>query len=158
MVQELPTLPEHLSSIFSFICMFCRWLFVVLYFFFWPLCCLFSHIYGFWLRLWYLQEEFENTKGVISIEEQTTQWTKEKVQKDKQPSTKHTYKTKDRVTRTPLRSVCEPGCSSRVSSYKPGDKSWMRKGPDDDYNKWNISVVICNTDILQPSTKSWWRP
>jgi hypothetical protein len=26
-----------------------------------------------------------------------------KVQKDKQRSTKHTYKTKDRVTRTPLR-------------------------------------------------------
>jgi hypothetical protein len=36
------------------------------------------------------------------IEEQTTQWTKEKLQKDKQPSTKHTQKTKDRVTRTPL--------------------------------------------------------
>ena len=28
-------------------------------------------------------------------EEQTTQWPKEKVQKDKQRSTKHTYKTKD---------------------------------------------------------------
>ena len=36
-------------------------------------------------------------------EEQTTQWQKEKVQKDKQRSTKHTYKTKDRVTRTPLK-------------------------------------------------------
>ena len=32
-------------------------------------------------------------------EEQTKQWPKEKVQKDKQQSTKHTYKTKDRVTR-----------------------------------------------------------
>jgi len=30
-------------------------------------------------------------------EEQTTQWQKEKVQKDKR-STKHTHKTKDRVT------------------------------------------------------------
>ena len=28
-------------SIFSFICMFCRSLFDLLYFFFWPLCCLF---------------------------------------------------------------------------------------------------------------------
>ena len=28
-------------SIFSFICMFCRSLFVLWYFFFWPLCCLF---------------------------------------------------------------------------------------------------------------------
>jgi len=32
-------------------------------------------------------------------EEQTTQWSKEKVQKDKQRYTKHTYKTKGRVTR-----------------------------------------------------------
>jgi hypothetical protein len=36
-------------------------------------------------------------------EEQTPQWSKEKAQKDKQRSTKHTYKTKDRVTRTPLK-------------------------------------------------------
>ena len=35
-------------------------------------------------------------------EEQTTQWPKEKVQKDKQRYTKHTHKTKDRVIRTPL--------------------------------------------------------
>jgi hypothetical protein len=31
-------------------------------------------------------------------EERTTQWPKEKGQKDKQRSTKHTHKTKDRVT------------------------------------------------------------
>ena len=36
------------------------------------------------------------------FEEQTTQWPKEKVQKYKQRYTKHTHKTKDRVTRTPL--------------------------------------------------------
>jgi hypothetical protein len=35
-----------------------------------------------------------NQKPYIE-EEQTTQWPKEKVQKDKQRSTKHTYKTKD---------------------------------------------------------------
>jgi hypothetical protein len=40
-------------------------------------------------------------------EEHTTQWPKEKVQRDKQRSTKHTYKTKDRVTRTPLKTGCE---------------------------------------------------
>ena len=40
---------------------------------------------------------------------QTTQRPKEKVQKDKQRSTKHTYKAKDRVTRTPLR---PPGVNS----------------------------------------------
>ena len=32
-----------------------------------------------------------------------TQWPMEKVQKDKQRSTKHTYKTKDRVIRTPVK-------------------------------------------------------
>jgi hypothetical protein len=46
------------------------------------------------------------------IEEQTTQWPKEKVQKDKQRSTKHTHKTKDRVTQTPLK----PGCTGMVGS------------------------------------------
>ena len=35
-------------------------------------------------------------------EEQTIQWPKEKVQRDKQRSTKHTYKTKDRATRNIL--------------------------------------------------------
>ena len=42
------------------------------------------------------------------IEERTTQWLNEKVQKDKQRSTKHTHKTKDQVTRTPLK----PGVNS----------------------------------------------
>ena len=78
-------------------------------------------------RVWRYQRGNQNP---YMEEEQTTQWPKEKVQKDRQRSTKHTYKTKDRVTRTPL---------------KPGF-----------FDKWNISVVICDTDI--PSTKSWWGP
>ena len=45
-----------------------------------------------------------------------TQWPKEKVQNDKQRSTKHTYKTKDRVTRTSLKTGSELRCSGRVSS------------------------------------------
>jgi hypothetical protein len=45
-------------------------------------------------------------------EEQTTQWPKEKVQKDEQRSTKHTHKTKDRITRT----GGELRCSGRVGS------------------------------------------
>jgi hypothetical protein len=70
-------------------------------------------------------------------EEQTTQWSKERVQKDKQRSTKHVHKTKDRVTRTPLKTGGELRWSGRVSSscstigtrrvnlasYKSGDKS-----------------------------------
>ena len=55
-------------------------------------------------------------------EEQTTQWPKEKVQKNKQRSTKHTYKTKDRVIRTLLKSGGELSCSGRVgSSYSIRD-------------------------------------
>ena len=45
--------------------------------------------------IWVLQEEFEDTKGANQNpyieEEQKTQWSKEKVQKDKQRSTKHIY-------------------------------------------------------------------
>jgi len=37
------------------------------------------------------------------MEGQTTQWTEEKGQTDKQRSTKHTHNTKDRVTRTQLK-------------------------------------------------------
>ena len=39
--QEHELTPGSCYAIFSFICMFCRSLFVLLYFFFWPLCCLF---------------------------------------------------------------------------------------------------------------------
>jgi hypothetical protein len=41
---------------------------------------------------------------------------KQKVQKDKQRSTKHAYKTKDRVTRTPLKTGGELRCSGGVFS------------------------------------------
>ena len=41
---------------------------------------------------------------------------KEKVQKDKQRSTKHTRKTKDRVPRAPLKTEGQPRWSGRVSS------------------------------------------
>jgi hypothetical protein len=51
-------------------------------------------------------EEFEDTKGVIrtriSKKNRQHNGQKKKYKKDKQWSTKHTYKTKDRVTRTPL--------------------------------------------------------
>jgi hypothetical protein len=65
-----------------------------------------------------LYEEFEDTKGVIRncISKKNTSWPKEKVQKDKQRSTKHTHNTKDRVTRTPLKTGDELRCSGRVSS------------------------------------------
>ena len=49
-------------------------------------------------------------------EEQTTQWSEGKVQKDKQRSTKRTHKAKNRVTRTPLKTGGELRYSERVSS------------------------------------------
>jgi hypothetical protein len=43
-------------------------------------------------------------------------WPKEKVQKEKQRSTKHTHTTKDRVTRTLIKTGVNSRCSGRVSS------------------------------------------
>jgi hypothetical protein len=61
-------------------------------------------------RLWRYQRGNQNP---YTEEEQTTQWPKEKVQKDKQRSTKHIYKTKDRVTRTPLKLGVNSGAPER---------------------------------------------
>jgi hypothetical protein len=46
-------------------------------------------------RVWGYQRGNQNP---YIEEEQTTQWPREKVQKDKQRSTKHTHKSKDRDT------------------------------------------------------------
>ena len=75
-------------------------------------------------RVWRYQRSNQNPY----IEEgQTTQWQKEKVQKDKQRSAKHTHKTKDRVTRTPLKTGDELMCSGRVSSLFICMNLWNRK-------------------------------
>ena len=67
----------------------------------------------------YLEEEFEDTKGAIRIrisKNRKHNGQKEKVQMDKQRSTKHTYKTNERVTRTQIKTGGERRCSGRVSS------------------------------------------
>ena len=70
------------------------------------------------------QEEFEDTKGVIRIciSKKDRQHNGQK-KKYKQRSTKHTYKTKDRVTRTPLKTgvnSCAPeGCAVPVPLVTP---------------------------------------
>ena len=46
---------------------------------------------------------------------------KEKVQMDKQRSTKHTYKTKDRVARTPLKTGVECGHASAFYMWVRND-------------------------------------
>ena len=47
-------------------------------------------------------------------EKQTTQWPEEKLQKDKERSTKHTHTIKDRVTRTRVKLGYEIMSSGRV--------------------------------------------
>ena len=78
-------------------------------------------------------------------EEPTTQWPKEKeVQKDKNRQTKHTYKTKDRVTRTPLK--------TGVNSGAPEGQA-VKRGEIDTYNtqihnsspSWLVTVVTEST-------------
>jgi hypothetical protein len=66
------------------------------------------------IRVWRYQRGNQNP---YIEEEQKTQWPKEKVQKDKQRSTKHTHKTKDRVIRTPLKigSSCSTSGTHRVT-------------------------------------------
>ena len=63
-------------------------------------------------RVWRYQRGNQNP---YNEEKHITQWPKEKVQKDKQRYTKYTYKTKDRVTRAPLRIGGELRWSGRVS-------------------------------------------
>ena len=64
-------------------------------------------------RVWRYQRGNQNPYNEAG---ETTQWPKEKGQKDKQRSTKHTHKTKDRVTRTSLKTGGELRCSGRISS------------------------------------------
>ena len=64
-------------------------------------------------RVWRYQRVNQNPQ----IEEgQTTQWPKEKRQRTNSNLQNITHKTKDRVTRTPLKTVCKFGCSGRISS------------------------------------------
>jgi hypothetical protein len=59
----------------------------------------------------------EDTKGVIRIRKSKNGQYNGQKKKNKQWSTKHTHKTKDRVTRTPLKpGVNSFKCSGRVSS------------------------------------------
>jgi hypothetical protein len=64
-------------------------------------------------RVWRYQKGNQNP---YIEEKETIQWSKEKGQKDKQRTTKHTNKTEDRVTLTPLKTGGELRCTERVSS------------------------------------------
>ena len=86
----------------------------------WPFHCLSFFDLCFRLPLWYCQRRVwryqRGNQNPYIEEEKTTQWPEEKVQKDKQRSTKHTHKTKDRVRRTPLKTGGQLR-SGRVSSF-----------------------------------------
>jgi hypothetical protein len=73
-----------------------------------------------------LTEELDDTKGVIRIrkskKDRQHNSQKKKDKKDKQRSTKHTHKIKDRATR-------------------------MENGRYCNYDKLNIFVLLCDTDI-----------
>ena len=109
---------------------------------------------GYVWRVWRYQRGNQNPY----IEEQTTQWPREKEQKDKQRSTKHTHKTKDWVTRTPLKIRGELRCSGKVGSScstsgtrcvnlftNPVISHEWGKDWEVFTTKLNISVVICDT-------------
>ena len=72
--------------------------------------------------------KYQRGNQIPQIEEGlTTQWPKEKGQKDKQRSTKHTHKTKDRVRQTPLKT----GVNSGVPEGWVVPASLVRHSPED---------------------------
>ena len=106
--------------------------------------------------LWRVWRYHRGNQNPYIEEEQTTQCPKEKVQKDKQRSIKHTYKTKDRVPRAPLKTRVELRSSGRISSScstRNARRVNLVTNPDISHERgkdreiWNISVVICDTDI-----------
>jgi hypothetical protein len=65
-----------------------------------------------------MKEALEDNKEVIIIRKSKKDLQHNgQTKKDKQRSTKHTHKTKDPVTRTPIKTGDELRCSGRVSSY-----------------------------------------
>ena len=69
------------------------------------------------------QEELEDTKGVIRIHKSTKN-RKHNRQKDKQRSTKHTHKAKDRVARTPLKPGGELRVQLNARENRRDNKEW----------------------------------
>ena len=114
------------------------------------------------LRYSYL-EEFYDTKGIIIIrksKDRQHNGQKKKNQRTNNDLQNITHKTKHQVARISLKTRVELRCFGRVgsscstsgthscySSYKPDDNTWIMKGPESAYDKWNSSMVICDTDI-----------
>jgi hypothetical protein len=86
-------------------------------------------------------------------------------------NTQHNFqKKKDTISRTPLQTGGELRCPGRVSSscftsYKPGDKSWMGKGPPKCLRQvehirghlWHrCSVMINQLIVATVKLSKWW--
>jgi hypothetical protein len=81
-----------------------------------------------------------------------TQWPKEKEKKNKQRSTKHTHKTKDRVTQTLVKTGCELMCCGKVSSSCSNARQIINRNPDDPLNReFTLDVIKQGTKIPPPS-------
>jgi hypothetical protein len=66
-------------------------------------------LFIFYEKPWY--KEFKDTKGVIRIHKSKNRRHNDQKKKYKARSTKHTHKTKDRITQTPLKpgvNLCAP--------------------------------------------------
>jgi hypothetical protein len=87
-------------------------------------------------RVWRYQSGNQNP---YIEEEQTTQWPKENVRKDKKQSTKHTHKT--RVTRTPIKTGVTSVASLSAATVYQGY-------PDRNHKVWNIVSTERYNDII----------
>ena len=117
------------------------------------LCAVTTRYYG---KVWRYQSG--NQKPYIE-ERRTIQWKKAKKTNNNIQST--IQKAIDPVKRTSLKQgwiqvlllkskqfLFHMWYSSCCYCFNPGDTLWMRKGQDcDDYDKRNISAVICDTDM-----------
>ncbi len=61
-------------------------------------------------------KQYTKIGNANKIPGRNSHWSKEKIEKDKQRFTKHTHKTKDRVTRIPLKTGGALRCFGRVNS------------------------------------------
>jgi len=94
-----------------------------------------------------LQEECEDNNGVIRILKSKKDRQHNGLQNTTQKRLSNTNTTKTRGDLRCSGKVSSSCSTSWHSSYKASDKSWRRKGPGSVYDKWNISIVICDTDI-----------
>ena len=95
--------------------------------------------------------EFEDMKEVIRIlKSKKDRHTMAKRKRTSNDLQNNTQKTKDRAIQTLLKTADELRCSTSDTYHVTlvtNNMLWMRKGLWSAYGRWNISIVICDTDI-----------